>query len=434
MHKTLQRMKTMFSIAMALTFTASNVTAQNLVPNPGFENLSAVPCNPMFGEMSAFISAWKQGSQGTADILTRRATPNCYANTNSTSSMSIGSENPHGGDNMGMIMTSVRDNYREYLGAVLTQPLVPGKRYYAEVYVSLADRSGFGTNNIGFLFRTGEFETASGFQIIQKPQINHSEIISTMNGWVKVCGTFTAAEAYTHFIIGNFLPENEVKKQIIKEGNTGLYHDHSAYYIDDVCIRPASELQASGDSIVVVGATATLTASGANSYKWVDVSNPNVVISTDAVLKIKVSRKTTFRVKSNDDYIDLTVNVRKTMPAYTESIKGRKVRKGRNVIVHHEEIVVQVHDKNEIDGDSIALYYGDSLVAQHVSLGKRKQSFTIKVDKHTPRQLILYAENLGSVPPNTAALTIKDGRDTTDVVLGSDFKFCDSVLLTYKEE
>ena len=159
-----------------------------------------------------------------------------------------------------------------------------------------------------------------------------------------------------------------------------------------------------------------------------------MIIGTDAVLKIKVSRKTTFRVKSGDDYIDLTVNVRKTTPAYTETINGRKVRKGRNVIVHHEEIVIQVHDKNEVDGDSIALYYGDSLVTQHVSLGKRKQSFTIKVDKYTPRQLILYAENLGSVPPNTAALTIKDGRDTTDVVLGSDFKFCDSVMLTYKED
>ncbi|MFM2016419.1 MAG: hypothetical protein RL007_75 [Bacteroidota bacterium] len=427
-------MKTALKMIIALNVTAIAAAAQNLVPNPGFENLKEIPCNPMFGDMSAFISDWKQGSQGTADILSRRATTTCYANTNSTSGMSIGNENPHGGDNMGMIMTSVRQDYREYLGAVFSQPLVPGKRYYAEVYVTLADRSGFGTNNIGFLFRTGEFKTASGYQIIGKPQINNTEIITTMNGWVKVSGTFTASEAYTHFVIGNFLPEADTKKQIIKAGNTDLYHDHSAYYIDDVCIRPAGNLTATGDSIVAIGATATFTASGANTYKWVDVSNPNVVICTDAVLKIKVSRKTTFRVKSGDDYIDLTVNVRKTMPAYTESINGRKVRKGRNVIVHHEEIEIQVHDKNEIDGDSIALYYGDSLVAQHVSLGKRKQTFTIKVDKDMPRQLILYAENLGSVPPNTAALTIKDGRDTTDVVLGSDFKFCDSVMLTYKED
>ncbi|MCK6640465.1 MAG: hypothetical protein L6Q81_10280 [Bacteroidia bacterium] len=427
-------MKTALRLALALTLLQLTANAQNLVPNPGFENLKQVPCNPMFGDPSAFISDWKQGSQGTADILSRRATPTCYANTNSSSGMSIGSENPHGGDNMGMIMTSVRQDYREYLGAVLTQPLVPGKRYYAEVYVTLADRSGFGTNNIGFLFRTGEFKTASGYQIIEKPQINNTEIITTMNGWVKVSGTFTATEACTHFIIGNFLPEADTKKQIIKAGNTDLYHDHSAYYIDDVCIKLASDLTAAGDSVVAIGATATLTASGGSSYKWFDVSNPNVIIGTDAVLKIKVSRKTTFRVKSGDDYIDLTVNVRKTTPAYTETINGRKVRKGRNVIVHHEEIVIQVHDKNEVDGDSIALYYGDSLVTQHVSLGKRKQSFTIKVDKYTPRQLILYAENLGSVPPNTAALTIKDGRDTTDVVLGSDFKFCDSVLLTYKED
>jgi hypothetical protein len=102
--------------------------------------------------------------------------------------------------------------------------------------------------------------------------------------------------------------------------------------------------------------------------------------------------------------------------------------------VHSDEIIVSVHDKNEIDGDSISLYYGDSLIVEHLALTKKKQSFTIKVDKNYPRQIILYAENLGSIPPNTAELTIKDGKETTDIVLGSDFKWCDSIMILYKKE
>lgn len=413
-------MKTALRLALALTLLQLTANAQNLVPNPGFENNSL----KRFAEEinTTNIPGWRQGAGSTADIYTTKV-----RNPNTDFKTPI----PRTGNSMAHIISGPANSWVEFITADLTSPLQPGKTYYCEAWVKLVDGCNQSGNGLGFFFAPAGYVRPPGNCRTETPQVRPGVFAGDTKNWTRISGTFTADKEYTSITFGNFFDGSQSFQTIDSLKPNSTYR--CRYYVDDIVVRYGN-LTVTGDSIVNIGATATLIAEGGKTYSWVDTRNPNVVLGTSSVLKVPLSKKTTFRVTSDGDQLEITVNVRKTMPAYTESINGRKVRKGRNVIVHHEEIVIQVHDKNEVDGDSIALYYGDSLVTQHVSLGKRKQSFTIKVDKYTPRQLILYAENLGSVPPNTAALTIKDGRDTTDVVLGSDFKFCDSVLLTYKED
>lgn len=436
-------MKRYISLCTAIFFcTKSYSQRPNLVPNPGFENLLSTPCDPMIGELSQYISGWQQGTHGTADILTEKSPANCYANPNSSNGIRIGSEDPHGGESMGLIMTSVHGDYREYLGCNLTKSLEIGRQYHCEVYVSLADYSGFATNNIGFLFRTGQYRIENGYQVFATPQVNCTTVISTTTGWVKVSGTFTADQAYTYFLIGNFLPEEQITKQKNNSAGTNeKYVTHCAYYIDDVNVCRTSDLEAHGDSIVTMGTTATFIASGGlpNSagvatYSWADTRNPGVVLGTDAVLRIKVDKKTTFRVTCGDEFADVTVNVKTMVINYLTDLGDRKVKKGRTIIVHHETIEINVYDKYQVDGDSISLYYGDSLIAEHVALTHDMQTFTIRIDKNNPKQIILFAENLGSSPPNTAAMAVEDGRDETEVILSSDYDSCDSFMILFKED
>ncbi len=406
----------------------------NLVPNPGFEDLLMIPCEPMYGELSQVIKFWQQGSKGSADIMTQKSSAPCYSNPNSTNEVRIGFEKPHGGDNMGLIMTSAHNDYREYLGCNLTQPTVVGRNYYVEAYVSLADYSGFATNNIGFLFRTGVYQISSGYQIFETPQVNCTEIITADSGWIKISGNFTADKVYTHFMIGNFLPEQQISKQKnFRAGSNVQYAEHSAYYLDDVTVRRTSDLEAKGDSMIVAGKTATLTASGGNGkYTWADIKNPGIVLGTGEVLQMKLDKKTTFRVTCGDEYADVTVNVRKQVLHYITELQGRKVNKGRTITVHTDKVLISVYDKFTVDGDSISLFYGDSLIVQHLVLQKEYQSFELHLDFENPKQIILYAENLGSSPPNTAAIVITSGKDLTDVILESDLVTCDSFMLIYK--
>ena len=433
-------MKTHRLIPFAVLLLPTLSPAQeNLVPNPGFEELLNIPCGcQQFGDMEKNVKYWRQGAMSTADILSTEADSNCYSHPTSTAGFHHGVEQPHDGKVMAMIMTSANsDSWREYVGTTLTQPLVKGVRYYVEAYVSLADGSGLASNNIGFLFDTGSYVVSTGTMIYGNPQVNQNALLPNTTGWTKIGGFFTADANYTTFKIGNFFRHDQTLFANNGKTNpkiTKLY-DLCAYYIDDIVVRPATDLSVAGDTLVYAGATATLNASGGSDLTWVDTRHPKQVVGTGVQLKIPVTIRTTFRVTSSDgDYREITVNVKKQQLVYISELEGRKVRKGRTINVTHEEITVYVHDKNEVDGDSISLYYGDSLIVEHVALTKKKKAFTIKVDKEQPKQLILYAENLGSVPPNTAALTIKDGKQSIDITLGSDFKFCDSVMLVYKEE
>ncbi|HTF04872.1 MAG TPA: hypothetical protein VK826_12685 [Bacteroidia bacterium] len=426
-------MKNALRISIAVTVISFSLSAQNLVPNPGFESLKQTPCDHVGDKIADYIGSWQQGSTGEAGIACDN-NGKCETSCAKGNTTGYGEEVPHGGHNVGWVCCCKSPGSRSYLGVTLAMPLTVGREYYFEMFVSVPEHTTYYTGNIGVCLRTGAFAQAIEAPIYGTPQVNNEELISVTNGWAKVSGKFVADKAYTWMLLGNFKANTETVMKSVDSPVPGGSKCHCCFYLDDVLLRAVSNLSVSGDSVVNIGATATLTAKGGTTYSWADIRSPKVVLGTGAELKIPVNRRTTFRVTSDDDFMDVTVEVRKKTLVYQDALNGRKVRKGRIVNVHNEEITVQVHDKNEVDGDSISLYYGDSLVAEHVALTKKKQSFTIKVNKDCPKQLVLYAENLGSVPPNTAEITIKDGKQSTSIVLGSDFKWSDSIMLVYKEE
>lgn len=435
-----QSMMKFFAPAIFCVLLCIPAHAQNLIPNPGFETRSQVPCGCMQGSLSAFVSGWQNAASGTPDFISTEADTSCYAHPLSGHWDSYGHEQPHSGKGMGMIMTSGHNGtYREYLGVTLTKPLVKGTRYYAEFYVSLGDFCGAATNNMGMLFRTGPLIAATSYIITGEPQINNKTVIDQTKGWYKVSGWFIAQDNYTHVVIGNFFsPESTTVRVMPQAQSYQSPHTYrasmAAYYIDDFMLRESKfDLKIAGDTLVNVNTTATLTASGGSTYTWADAERPGVIIGGGAELKVNMAKKRRFIVYSEGDSATILVNVRKPSSAYMAELNGRKVRKGRNIQVQSDEITIQVYDKNEVDGDSISLYYGDSLIVEHLAITHKKVSFTIKIDKTQPKQIVLFAENQGTTPPNTACVIIKDGRESTEVVLQSDFKYCDSVMLTYKE-
>jgi len=61
------------------------------------------------------------------------------------------------------------------------------------------------------------------------------------------------------------------------------------------------------------------------------------------------------------------------------------------------------YDNAEIDGDSITLFLNNKLIFQHIYLTDK--AFTVKLpvsDLQETNELVMVAENLGSIPPNTS--------------------------------
>ncbi|MBL0146267.1 MAG: LamG domain-containing protein [Chitinophagaceae bacterium] len=103
----------------------------------------------------------------------------------------------------------------------------------------------------------------------------------------------------------------------------------------------------------------------------------------------------------------------------TESIILEKREKKilNQVEVEHDSITVTLYDNGVVDGDSVTLIYQDSILTTHQLLTDKGITFTIKIDKgNVNNELVMYAENLGSIPPNTALMVIYDGKKGTNLI------------------
>lgn len=106
----------------------------------------------------------------------------------------------------------------------------------------------------------------------------------------------------------------------------------------------------------------------------------------------------------------------------------RNFEKRSNEIIKTIEIgqsnfKVDLYDNGDIDGDSVSLFYNGKLLLSQKRLSDKPISLTLEVspDKDM-NELTMYAENLGTIPPNTALMIVSDGEKRYEVRISSDLK------------
>ena len=106
----------------------------------------------------------------------------------------------------------------------------------------------------------------------------------------------------------------------------------------------------------------------------------------------------------------------------------------KEFIVEHDSISVTLYDNGIVDGDSITLIYNDSILTTHKLLTEKPLTFWIKIAPGNQRNEVqMYAENLGSIPPNTALMIIYDGNKRYEVNIKSTEKTNGSVSFKLRE-
>jgi gliding motility-associated-like protein len=216
--------------------------AQNLVPNPSFEEYKSDTCLIVTNRQifSDRIEKWTMPTEGTSDIYGYVfGDEQCAIHPTSTFPFSIGSQSPRSGDLMAGIFTYGDFNYREYHQVELQQPLEQGQRYIAGMYVSLADSMPFAANNIGMLFSQTAINLDTNGIIEAFPNISNTKVINERNGWVLVSDTFRLAYDATHLLIGNFFSDETTAVQRVRDTVSYFRIRSSSYYfIDDVFVEP----------------------------------------------------------------------------------------------------------------------------------------------------------------------------------------------------
>lgn len=69
----------------------------------------------------------------------------------------------------------------------------------------------------------------------------------------------------------------------------------------------------------------------------------------------------------------------------------------------------------------------------HKRLSDKAIRLTLNVDKNADmNELIMYAENLGTIPPNTALMVVTDGDNRYEVRISSDLKKSGVIRFVHK--
>ena len=93
------------------------------------------------------------------------------------------------------------------------------------------------------------------------------------------------------------------------------------------------------------------------------------------------------------------------------------------VPVRQDSVKIGLFDNGEIDGDSVSLFLNDELILQHLLLRAEPKIIWLPMDKSLPvNKLVLFAENLGKFPPNTAVMEVTVKGKTYSIFLSTDYK------------
>jgi gliding motility-associated-like protein len=222
-------------VTLPAIFLGAQLSAQNLVPNPGMENYTQCPSSD---GVVYYAAPWISPTTGSTDLFHSCAGTNCGLSfpyvcvpTNWT-----GEQMPHSGEGYaGFFVTwDGAQDYREYVQAPLTEPLVAGNVYTVSFYVSLADDGQRATSNIGAHLSTNAISGSDYFPLTCcSPQVEATSVIVDKEGWTLISGCFTAAGGEQYITIGNFdLYANSTFVPVAGGGTL-----HSYYYLDDVSVE-----------------------------------------------------------------------------------------------------------------------------------------------------------------------------------------------------
>jgi len=105
----------------------------------------------------------------------------------------------------------------------------------------------------------------------------------------------------------------------------------------------------------------------------------------------------------------------------------------KTIELENETFKVDLYDNGEIDGDSISLFFNGRLLLSHKRLSDKAITLTLNTeDTRTVNELVMYAENLGSIPPNTALMVVTDGTNRYEVRIASDLEKSGAIRFVHK--
>lgn len=117
-------------------------------------------------------------------------------------------------------------------------------------------------------------------------------------------------------------------------------------------------------------------------------------------------------------------------------VSKRSVSSMQSLFFRSDSLQLTLYDNGEIDGDTVSVLLNGKVIIAKQGLTTKPNVYTIYFERDTPdsQMLVMYAENLGSIPPNTGLLVVKEGQSVYEVRFSADLKTNAAVILRRKKD
>jgi hypothetical protein len=174
----------------------------------------------------------------------------------------------------------------------------------------------------------------------------------------------------------------------------------------------------------------------------------NVSISTNKLPPSVDKKNTQYVVNSMiDTATDEVIVEKETIPINTDAqnsirnqpinlpwvLVGRENKLVKKIITNSKMVSIDLFDNGTIDNDTIIVFDNKKLLVNKKRLSYKsihlEFNFTENMREH---EVIIVAHNMGTVPPNTALLLFKDGKNRQEYFITSTNKINAKLLIVYE--
>jgi hypothetical protein len=143
--------------------------------------------------------------------------------------------------------------------------------------------------------------------------------------------------------------------------------------------------------------------------------------------KIRLIRATVSDFPTDIDQNDTLAGLQATL-----HLQPREKEVVKTVTVNTPQLKIDFYDNAEIDHDTITVLINGKLLLYRQMLTDRPLTIHFNALPGTEYELVMYADNLGDIPPNTALMMVTAGSQKFEVFLSSSEEKSAAVRFVYK--
>jgi gliding motility-associated-like protein len=266
---------TLYTLLFALCLL--EVHAQNLIPNPSFEEADACArqrTRPGLINFQVLPVGWQSA---TSDSAT--AYHHCYFGNDPLFETRTGDGLGHG-----YIYYAPAENFdfRTFLQTRLTTPLEEGCTYTVSFYLKPYGRLIVGgsyeeealfAEDIGLYFSNNRITQLGGYNTFLNytPQVQQTALISDTTVYTQISGSLIASGGEVYMTLGFFMPTQDIKFKLISgnQGSGKISHSYSVedFVVEQIASEPVFKRMLPADTIISPGNRMELS-TGNPSTQW----------------------------------------------------------------------------------------------------------------------------------------------------------------------